>query len=96
LIRKLFACCVAALALLVTPTVAAHASAPAAARSVAAIAPLCGRDYYENVNGVCVHRPAKSPRGATARCRDGTYSYSRHARGTCSGHGGVARWIHHP
>lgn len=34
------------------------------------------------------------PRGATARCRDGTYSYSQHHRGTCSHHGGVAEWLH--
>ncbi|MGH1552573.1 DUF3761 domain-containing protein [Streptomyces sp. L7] len=25
------------------------------------------------------------PRGATARCEDGSYSYSAHARGTCPG-----------
>jgi hypothetical protein len=30
--------------------------------------------------------------GATARCRDGTYSHSRHHSGTCSHHGGVAEW----
>lgn len=28
----------------------------------------------------------------TALCRDGTYSYSAHHRGTCSWHGGVAVW----
>jgi uncharacterized protein YgiM (DUF1202 family) len=31
--------------------------------------------------------------GATARCRDGTLSYSRNRRGTCSHHGGVAVWF---
>lgn len=30
--------------------------------------------------------------GATAKCRDGTYSWSRHHSGTCSGHHGVATW----
>jgi hypothetical protein len=30
--------------------------------------------------------------GATARCRDGTLSYSAHRQGTCSHHGGVAEW----
>ncbi len=30
--------------------------------------------------------------GATALCSDGTCSYSMHARGTCSYHGGVAQW----
>jgi hypothetical protein len=64
--------------------------------SASAIAPDCGANYYKNVNGVCVHRPSSNPRGATAKCRDGTYSYSKHASGTCSHHGGVARWIRHP
>jgi hypothetical protein len=32
------------------------------------------------------------PQGSTARCRDGTYSWSRHRSGTCSSHGGVSRW----
>jgi len=30
--------------------------------------------------------------GATARCRDGSLSYSQHRQGTCSWHGGVAVW----
>jgi hypothetical protein len=33
------------------------------------------------------------PPGATARCRDGTYSFSKHHSGTCSHHGGVAVWL---
>jgi hypothetical protein len=75
-------------------------STPAAAyananRTVIATA-TCGHDYYKNVSGRCVHRPSSNPRGATARCSDGTYSYSQHASGTCSHHGGVAVWIHHP
>lgn len=36
---------------------------------------------------------AKNPGGATARCVDGTYSYSANHRGTCSHHGGVAQWF---
>lgn len=35
---------------------------------------------------------AGPPSGATARCNDGTYSYSAHRQGTCSHHGGVAEW----
>jgi hypothetical protein len=49
-------------------------------------------DYYTNVSGHRVHRPvfsASRPRGATAQCADGSYSFSEHARGTCSHHGGV-------
>jgi hypothetical protein len=30
--------------------------------------------------------------GASARCSDGSYSYSAHRQGTCSHHGGVAIW----
>lgn len=33
------------------------------------------------------------PPGATARCRDGSYSFSKHRSGTCSHHGGVAVWL---
>jgi hypothetical protein len=33
------------------------------------------------------------PPGATAQCRDGSYSYSQHHSGTCSYHGGVAVWL---
>jgi len=36
---------------------------------------------------------AQPPPGATAQCRDGTYSFSRHHSGTCSYHGGVAVWL---
>jgi hypothetical protein len=32
----------------------------------------------------------------TAQCRDGTYSNSAHRSGTCSGHGGVRKWINLP
>lgn len=46
--------------------------------------------------------PATTPRSSTrdaksgnptARCKDGTTSYSAHHSGTCSGHGGVAEWL---
>ncbi|HEX4476324.1 MAG TPA: DUF3761 domain-containing protein [Polyangiaceae bacterium] len=75
---------------------AAFAGAASASPQHATVAPLCKAGYYKNVDGKCVHRPAKDPVGATAKCRDNTYSYSLHASGTCSHHGGVARWIHHP
>jgi hypothetical protein len=71
----------------------------ASASAHAHVAPLCKAGYYKNVSGHCVKRPAKAakaPKGATAKCRDGSYSFSEHASGTCSHHGGVAVWIHHP
>jgi hypothetical protein len=60
----------------------------------------CAATEYQNVDGVCVPRPEPPPTGgvpagATARCRDGDYSFSRHRTGTCSGHGGVAEWLTH-
>jgi hypothetical protein len=56
-----------------------------------------GRGYI-NSSGEWVPSPTwtedgRPPAGATARCRDGSYSYSRSRRGTCSHHGGVARWL---
>lgn len=74
--------------------------APAPAPVVVAPAPAapadCGGDYYVNSDGNCVHRPEQAPSapaGATARCVDGTYSFSQHRSGTCSHHGGVAEWL---
>jgi hypothetical protein len=37
--------------------------------------------------------PERAPGQATARCNDGTYSYSLHHRGACSHHDGVATWL---
>jgi len=53
-------------------------------------------DSYINVNGERVQSPTyypSAPAGASAQCNDGTYSFSRNRRGTCSGHGGVAQWL---
>jgi hypothetical protein len=52
--------------------------------------------YYKNVDGNSVPSPyiaPSAPAGASAQCRDGTYSFSQHRQGTCSGHGGVSRWL---
>ena len=51
---------------------------------------------YRNKDAQKVRRPencSAPPNGATARCRDGTYSFSRHRSGTCSRHGGVVQWL---
>ncbi len=56
----------------------------------------CPAGQYENADNACVARPRQAdtaPDGATAQCRDDTYSFSQNRRGTCSGHGGVARWL---
>jgi len=48
---------------------------------------------YTNSQGNYVPSPSSNPSGATARCADGSYSYSQSRRGTCSHHGGVAEWL---
>lgn len=56
----------------------------------------CINGSYVNSAGNSVCRPAASdsaPPGATAKCGDGTYSFSQSRRGTCSSHGGVAIWL---
>lgn len=59
---------------------------------------LSNNNYYTNSSGNVVHSPADStngsvPAGTTAKCNDGTYSFSQHHSGTCSSHGGVAQWL---
>ena len=59
---------------------------------------LIEQGHYVNKNGQEVHSPAhtktdKTPNGATAKCADGTYSFSQSRRGTCSHHGGVMQWL---
>ena len=52
--------------------------------------------YYINSSASKIHRPVYSKPvsyGATAQCRDGEYSFSKHHRGTFSGHGGEAKWL---
>lgn len=56
----------------------------------------CPNGSYTNSDGNVVCSPYSSssvPAGATAQCTDGTYSFSQHRSGTCSGHGGVAQWL---
>ncbi len=52
--------------------------------------------YYTNSEGDQIQSPThydSAPAGATAKCADGTYSFSASRRGTCSHHGGVAQWL---
>ncbi len=58
---------------------------------------LDNADSYVNKFGKQVHSPAHSkhgtPHAASAKCRDGTYSFSKHHSGTCSRHKGVDEWL---
>ena len=58
--------------------------------------PSCTNGTYVNSAGNTVCRPEvqpSAPSGATAKCGDGTYSFSQSRSGTCSRHGGVAAWL---
>lgn len=65
----------------------------AAADAAAATQNQSSGSGYTNSTGNYVQSPGSNPAGATARCVDGTYSYSQSHRGTCSHHGGVAEWL---
>jgi hypothetical protein len=74
-----------------------QAAAPSSQQQAPSTGPSTGK-HYTNSSGQRVHTPIQSPSapaGSTAKCRDGSYSFSRHARGTCSHHGGVSMWLIH-
>ena len=51
--------------------------------------------YYTNIYGSKVHVPVQTqviPIGASAKCKDNSFSFSASRRGTCSHHGGVKTW----
>jgi hypothetical protein len=86
---------VAASTLSLSPTVFARTSPNAWAEPNES--GLTSHRHYRNKYGEEVHSPSKTksgevPTGASAKCADGTYSFSRHHSGTCSRHGGVAQW----
>lgn len=61
-----------------------------------AATPVPSGQGYVNVDSNFVPSPTHAPAppaGATAICRDGTYSFSQHRSGTCSYHDGVATWL---
>jgi hypothetical protein len=72
-------------------TVGTYVAPPAPAPAA-----TCTNGTYVNSAGATVCRPevsSSAPSGATAKCGDGTYSFSQSRRGTCSSHGGVAVWL---
>lgn len=79
-------------AALVGAVIAISAVSPIAVRSVARPAAMQCPPGYDDEQPGCIEKPDASPGGASAQCRDGSYSHSRHHSGTCSGHGGVAQW----
>ncbi|MCF3173352.1 DUF3761 domain-containing protein [Streptomyces sioyaensis] len=73
----------------------------AAALATAVIAPVTlGATTAQAATVHCAHHTTgtcgthiKHPRGVMAKCKDGTWSYSRHFSGTCSHHHGVRYWF---
>ena len=69
----------------------ATAAAPAAAAPAAA--PAAAKSSTVSKSAPTATASNTDPTGATAKCKDGTYSKSQHHSGTCSHHGGVAEWL---
>lgn len=75
-------------------------SAPAAPSSGSLWSRITHRTTTTTTNAAPVTRgtaatqntSARGPNGATAKCRDGTMSFSAHHSGSCSHHGGVAQF----
>ena len=99
-------CTLAAILVLLTPPFALQSPPSSLSQSPSAtssstkpnqVKPNCtSNGSYVNSKGQTVPRPencSAPPKGATAQCRDSTYSFSKSHRGTCSHHGGVAKWL---
>jgi hypothetical protein len=56
---------------------------------IAVLLTLAAPAFLADVSG----QPNAAPQGATAQCKDGTYSTAKTKRGACSGHGGVKTWF---
>src|ERR1700730_16800752 len=100
--RNIFTTTVALCAalILVQPAVgdAGRTATPATEQASPSEGELVSHGHYVNKDKQIIHSPSKTvtgkaPSGASAPCGDGSYSFSRHHRGTCSHHGGVARWL---
>ena len=69
------------------------AAAPAAPAAPAAAPAAQAKSSTASKSAPTAKAGNTDPTGATAKCKDGTYSKSQHHSGTCSSHGGVAEWL---
>ncbi|GAC1299811.1 MAG: hypothetical protein NVS9B2_05240 [Steroidobacteraceae bacterium] len=69
------------------------AEAPAASSAAASVAPAAAKQSTASKSAPAETASNTDPSGATAKCKDGTYSKSQHHSGSCSKHGGVAEWL---
>ncbi|MFJ8159020.1 DUF3761 domain-containing protein [Streptomyces sp. NPDC094468] len=79
----------------VTAALAALAlSAPAANAATALPATNTAHHCIRHTTGLCgwTHHQKPKNKTETAKCKDASLSYSRHAQGTSSGHHGVRYW----
>ena len=72
-----------------TPTAAPTTTAPVPAVTTSATTTAAAPAATTTTPAVV----AVAPVGATARCRDGSFSFSQTRSGTCSRHGGVQTWL---
>jgi len=75
------------------PTSAPATAAAPADAAPAASAPAAAKSSTASKSAPTATASNTDPTGATAKCKDGTYSKSKHHSGTCSHHGGVAEWL---
>jgi len=75
------------------PASDATAASPAASAATSTAAPAQAKSSTASKSAPTTTAGNTDPTGATAKCKDGTYSKSQHHSGTCSSHGGVAEWL---
>jgi hypothetical protein len=79
--------------MLITATTMIAVATPAFAQAQY-VPSTCAYGYYQNADGVCVHKPTAVPHeGATAFCRDGLYSYATRGPDICANHGGIVELL---
>ena len=72
---------------------AATGTAPAPATGTSPTAAANNQPHNQTNPNASGEHPDNNPQGATAQCKDGTYSHATHHQGACSNHGGVAKWL---
>ena len=72
---------------------AAPASTETASPAAAAPAPSAAASQAAPAAKPAATAGNTDPTGATAKCKDGTFSKSKHHKGSCSHHGGVAEFL---
>ena len=66
----------------------AKADAKSVAKDAKADAKMAAKDMKADAKA-----EEKDAKGATAQCKDNTYSHAKNRQGMCSGHGGVAKMM---